>query len=101
MQNPHAYLVLVGENTAGPGFKLAKRLREKCPALRLIVNMNGGPFKKQFMRADKSNAEVALILGDDEIARGEVGVKFLRKDESQKTFNEESLIAFLQDLVQA
>ena len=38
----------------------------------------GGNFKAQFRRADKSGAPLALILGDDELARGVVAMKPLR-----------------------
>ena len=34
-------------------------------------------------KADASRARIALVLGEDEIARGEVGVKHLREDGQQ------------------
>ncbi|HVY81912.1 MAG TPA: His/Gly/Thr/Pro-type tRNA ligase C-terminal domain-containing protein, partial [Steroidobacteraceae bacterium] len=39
--------------------------------------------KAQFRRADRSNAPLALILGDDELARGVVGMKPLRQESGQ------------------
>ena len=59
-----------------PGFQLAEQLREAWPALRVQVNLGGGRFKTQFKRADKSGAEYALVLGDDEVARGVVAEGF-------------------------
>jgi histidyl-tRNA synthetase len=81
---PQAYLVLVGEHTEIPGFKLAEQLRDVWPALKLQINLGGGSFKTQFKRADKSGARYALVLGDDEVARGVVGVKDLRSDGAQE-----------------
>jgi len=50
----HAYLVAVGENSAESALKLAYDLRAGIPGLRLISNLNGGSFKAQFKRADRT-----------------------------------------------
>ncbi len=81
---PQVYLVLVGERTELRGFQLAEQLREALPALKLQVNLGGGNFKTQFKRADKSGAQFALILGDDEVARGVVALKALRRELAQE-----------------
>jgi histidyl-tRNA synthetase len=83
-QRPQVYLVLVGEQAQIPGFKLAEQLRDAWPELALQVNLGGGSFKTQFKRADKSGAEIALVLGDDEAARGVVAVKALRREVAQE-----------------
>ena len=87
----HGYLVSVGENSAESALKLAYDLRAAYPQLRLINNLNGGSFKAQFKRADRSEALLALVLGDDEIRDGKVTVKFLRSDEPQVSLNRESV----------
>jgi histidyl-tRNA synthetase len=83
-QQPQIYLVLVGEHAQIPGFKLAEQLRDAWPGLALQVNLGDGSFKTQFKRADKSGAEFALVLGDDEAARGVVAVKALRRELAQE-----------------
>ena len=83
-QRPQVYLVLVGAQAQIPGFKLAEQLREAWPELAVQVNLGGGSFKTQFKRADKSGAEFALVLGDDEAARGVVAVKALRRELAQE-----------------
>jgi histidyl-tRNA synthetase len=83
-QRPQVYLVLVGEQAQIPGFKLAEQLRDAWPELALQINLGGGSFKTQFKRADKSGAEFALVLGDDEAARGVVAVKALRRELAQE-----------------
>jgi len=47
------------------------------------LNLGGGSFKSQLKRADKSGAAYAVILGEEEVARGEVGLKPLRSEEDQ------------------
>jgi histidyl-tRNA synthetase len=81
---PQVYLVLVGERTEIAGFKLAERLRDDWPGLRLQINLGGGSFKTQFKRADKSGADYAVVLGDDEVARGVVALKSLRRESAQE-----------------
>jgi histidyl-tRNA synthetase len=83
-QRPQVYLVLVGEHAQIPGFKLAEQLRDAWPELALQVNLGDGSFKTQFKRADKSGAEFALVLGEDEAARGVVAVKALRRELAQE-----------------
>jgi histidyl-tRNA synthetase len=83
-QRPQVYLVLVGEHAQIPGFKLAEQLRDAWPELALQVNLGDGSFKTQFKRADKSGADFALVLGDDEAARGVVAVKALRRELAQE-----------------
>jgi histidyl-tRNA synthetase len=83
-ERPQVYMVLVGEQTEILGFKLAEQLRDAWPDLTLQINLGGGSFKSQFKRADKSGAQFALVLGDDEAARGVVAVKALREDLAQE-----------------
>jgi histidyl-tRNA synthetase len=78
------YLVLVGERAEIPGFRLAEQLRDAWPELGLTVNLGGGNFKAQFKRADKSGADFALVLGDDEVGRGTVAIKALRQELAQE-----------------
>jgi len=79
----HAYLVAVGENSTESALELAYDLRARIPHLRLITNLNGGSFKAQFKRADRSGALLALVLGENEIRDGQLAVKFLRSGDEQ------------------
>lgn len=71
------YLVTAGEGTMMAGMKLAEQLREQVPGLRVMTHFGGGNFKKQFKRADKVGAAIALVLGEDEVAAQTVVVKDL------------------------
>lgn len=81
---PQVYLVMVGERAELPGLKLAEQLRDAWPELALQINLGGGSFKAQFKRADKSGADYALVLAEDEVARGVVAVKALRRELAQE-----------------
>ena len=83
----HAYLVAVGENSTESALEFAYDLRAGNSDLRLIANLNGGSFKTQFKRADRSGALIALVLGEDEIRNGQVAVKFLRSGDEQLILN--------------
>ncbi|WP_018954538.1 histidine--tRNA ligase [Thioalkalivibrio sulfidiphilus] len=76
---PHAYLALAGEGTQAEGLRLAESLRDALPGLRLVVNGGGGGFKAQIKRADRSGADLALIIGESELAEGTILVKPLRE----------------------
>ncbi len=91
------YMIRVGANAETVGMRLAERIRDAIPNLKLQVNCGGGSFKSQFKKADKSGAEYAIIIGDDEAQRGEVALKPLRIDEAQNTLNHDQLLQTLQD----
>jgi len=80
---PDAYIVLVGAAAERAGFALLERLRDALPAACLVANCGGGSFKSQLKRADKSGARYALVVGEDEAARGVVAFKDLRADAPQ------------------
>jgi histidyl-tRNA synthetase len=80
---PQVYCVVAGEATERAALALCERLRDAHPGLRIELNLGGGNFKAQFRRADRSGAAVAVILGEDEMARGTVGVRSLRVESPQ------------------
>jgi histidyl-tRNA synthetase len=82
-EKPDVYIVLNGERASAIGLGLVERLRNELPRRRFEMNLGGGTFKTQFRRADRSAAPLALIVGDDELARGVVGMKPLRQETGQ------------------
>ena len=79
LDQPHAYLVAVGEDAQSQAYMLAERLRSDVPGLRLLVNAAAGSFKAQLKRADKSGAQLALILAGEEMQNSMISVKTLRE----------------------
>lgn len=96
---PHAYFIHVGEEAERLATRLAERLRDDLPGLRLIKHCGGGSFKSQFKRADKSGATLALILGEDELRDGTIGIKSLRGESGQATLPQAELLPYLQSLI--
>jgi histidyl-tRNA synthetase len=90
-QAPAAYLVLAGERAERAGLALAERLRDAMPGAGIVANMEGGSFKAQLKRADRSGASVALIIGEDEATRGVAAVKWLRTEAAQQEWTWDEL----------
>jgi len=85
--SPHVYLVLNGEQGVREGIVLAEKLRTSLPGLRLLSNCGNGSFKSQFKRADKSGADYALVMGDDEVSQGVLLLKPLRSKAEQEVLS--------------
>ena len=79
------YFIAAGDAAIQASFAITEQLRDALPQLRLTNNTGGGNFKTQMKRADKSQAHYALILGDDELSRAEIGLKPLRSGGEQIT----------------
>lgn len=82
---PHLYIVALGDVAQREGLLIAERLRDSLSWLRVQTHCGGGSFKSQFKKADRSGAEYALVIGEDEVARGEAGIKPLRERSEQQS----------------
>ncbi len=91
-----AYVIAAGDAAQLTVQALVETWRDQAPQLRLMVHHGGGNFKSQFKKADKSGARFALVLGDDEVANQQVGVKFLREESEQLTLAWTEVTAWLQ-----
>jgi histidyl-tRNA synthetase len=78
-QTADVYMVVQGESSIGVAMRVADELRRASTGRRVELNLGGGNFKAQFRRADRSGAPLALVLGEDELARGVVQLKPLRE----------------------
>ena len=98
---PHIYLVRAGDAAQQHAMLLAERLRDELPEIRIQLHHGGGSFKNQLKRADKSGAQLALILGEEEVVAGNVGVKYLREQADQQNVGLDQIVSFLQDYLAA
>ncbi|MFA7664666.1 MAG: histidine--tRNA ligase [Burkholderiaceae bacterium] len=71
------YVVHQGVGTLEAALQAAERLRDA--GIDVLLHCGGGSFKSQFKRADASGASLALILGENELARNEASLKWLRE----------------------
>ncbi len=77
------YVASSGDAARHRAMLLAESVRDRFPDLRVMVHCTEGKFKAQLKRADASNATIALVIGEDEVEREEVGFKHLRNDSPQ------------------
>ncbi len=62
----------------------ASYLRAKLDGVRVMMHCGGGNFKKQFKKADRVGARVAVVLGDEEIAKNQVTLKDMTDKDAQQ-----------------
>ncbi|MFA5662486.1 histidine--tRNA ligase [Castellaniella sp.] len=93
------YVVHQGDAAQREAARLAERLRDAD--LAVVVHAGAGSFKSQFRRADASGAQVAVVIGGDELAQGQATVKWLRVADApqQETIAFERLVEQLQQRI--
>ncbi len=89
------YLVYSGEGATLNAFQLAETIRNALPQVRVMTHCSGGKFQKQFKRADKVDAKLALVIGESEVAEKTVVVKDLRSSAEQVTISQADIIETL------
>jgi len=95
----HVYFIMLGSQAEQTGKILGEMLRDNIDGLRMIMNTGGGSLKSQMKRADKSEALLALIIGEDEMQSGTVGIKHLRSSEDQTHIQQSELSYWLSKFV--
>ena len=90
-----ADIYLVSEtNTINQALLLAELLRNSLKNYRIVSHCGGGQFKNQLKRADKTGAQAALLLGENEVAEQKVTVKWLQTGEQQQV-NQADICTYL------
>ena len=89
---PKIYIVAVGDDTELHASLLAEKIRDANEEYAVEINMDGGSFKQQFRKADKSGSELAIVIGEEEIQQGNLGFKPLMIDQEQTTIKEADLM---------
>ncbi len=90
------YVIHQGEAAQVAAFTAAESLR--LSGLDVMVHAGSGNFKAQFKKADQFGAQFAVVIGEDEAAKGEVALKNLQK-QTQVTVPAEHLVATLIDSI--
>jgi histidyl-tRNA synthetase len=96
---PDVFVAALGEGTREKAFAIAEELRDQLRGTRVEMNLGGGSFKAQMKRADKSGASYALILGEQELSDGRIGLKPLRTQDEQESIALDELAAVLRDRI--
>ena len=93
---PRVYVLSQGTVARREALHIAEAVREARPELGVQVHCGEGGLKAQMKRADRSGAEVALILGEQEVTEGMVTVRSLRGEATQTMVAQTALLAELQ-----
>ncbi|WP_372982543.1 histidine--tRNA ligase [Marinobacter sediminum] len=93
--NADVYVTAMGDGALASALALAEELRAELPNAVVVSHCGGGSFKSQMKKADKSGARYAIILGENEVANGRVGLKPLRSDELQQDLARDELASSL------
>jgi len=82
---PDVFVMAQGDGAQRAALAMAESLRDALPGRGIVFHCGSAKFKTQFRRADESGARLALIVGDDELARGVIALKPLRGAEGTQT----------------
>ncbi|HEX7081408.1 MAG TPA: histidine--tRNA ligase [Gammaproteobacteria bacterium] len=89
---PDVFVVSAGDAGRRAGFAAAEALRTRVPGISVSIGAPSAGLKAQMRRADKSGARFAVIIGEEEVAAGRLGLKPLRSDEAQEAVDLEELV---------
>ena len=93
---PEIVIIMLGDAARQQVLPFIERLRDTLPDLNIMCLCESGSIKSQMKRADKSMAQLALIVGEDEVSKQQFSIKFLREKAPQQQMSEEQLMLFLE-----
>ncbi|MBA3581757.1 MAG: histidine--tRNA ligase [Gammaproteobacteria bacterium] len=88
MHSVDVYIIAV--NNAGSdaasvkAMQISEQLRDALPNLAIQLNCGSASMKSQFKRADRSGAEIALVLGEEELQNASITIKYLRDQHAEQ-----------------
>ena len=96
---PHLYFVALGEKSQIESIKLSKKILSALPSIIITNDMSMGSLKNQMKKADKSNADFALILGEKELLNNQLSIKPLKGQGAQQLIKLEGIIHHLEEIL--
>ena len=96
---PHIYFIVLGEKSQIESMRLSKKIIEALPSLIISNDISMGSIKSQMKKADKSNADFALILGEEELSNKQLSFKPLKGQGDQQLIKLEGIIQHLQEIL--
>jgi len=98
-QQADVYLAHIGDGASVRTMQLAEQLRTDISGLRLLWHCGGGSLKNQMKKADRCGAKLVLIMGDDELAQGEIQIKPLQGQGEQQSIPLSKVSAHVAELI--
>ena len=93
------YFVVLGDKAQIESMKLSKKILQALPNITLNNDISMGSLKSQMKKADKSNADFALILGEEELTNNQLSIKPLKGQGVQQSIKLEGIIQHLQEIL--
>ena len=93
------YFVALGDKAQIESMKLSKKILQALPNITLSNDISMGSLKSQMKKADKSNADFALILGEEELSNNQLSIKPLKGQGVQQSIKLEGIIQHLQEIL--
>ena len=93
------YFVTLGDKAQIESMKMSKKILQALPNITLSNDLSMGSLKSQMKKADKSNADFALILGEEELSNNQLSIKPLKGQGVQQSIKLEGIIQHLQEIL--
>jgi histidyl-tRNA synthetase len=98
-QQADVYLAHMGDAASLRTMQLAEQLRSDIAGLRLLWHCGGGSLKNQMKKADRCGAKLVLIMGEDELAQGQIQLRPLQGQGEQQSISLDQVSAHVAELI--
>ena len=96
---PHLYFLSMGESAHCESMKLSRQILEAIPNITITNDITMSNLKSQMKKANKSGADFAMILGEEELAKNVLSFKPLKGQGVQQSIELEGIIQHLQEIL--
>lgn len=98
-KRPHLYFASIGDSANIESMNLSKKIIDALPHITITNDMSIGTLKNQMKKANKSEADFAMILGEQELSEGHISIKPLKGQGVQQSIKLEGIIHHLQEIL--
>ena len=96
---PHLYFLSMGESAHCESLNLSRQILEAMPNITITNDITMSNLKSQMKKANKSGADYAMILGEEELAKNVLSFKPLKGQGVQQSIELEGIIQHLQEIL--
>ncbi|MCH1530675.1 MAG: histidine--tRNA ligase, partial [Gammaproteobacteria bacterium] len=96
---PHLYFLSMGESAHCESMKVSRQILEAMPNITITNDITMSNLKSQMKKANKSGADYAMILGEEELAKNVLSFKPLKGQGVQQSIELEGIIQHLQEIL--
>ncbi len=96
---PYLYFATLGERAQKASLRISRDIHLALPEIIINNDLSEGSLKNQMKKANKSNADFALILGEEELLNNQLSIKPLKGQGDQQSIKLEGIIQHLQEIL--